>query len=211
MRLTKKLFFATFLAAGAFCIGAQDSPAVDAQESAMDKLDGQIFYLENYLNQGPPNFKSEKEEAGVREKLASAIAMAEKMGEQNPNSAPIKNQIGKLYQMAHNIDVDSSWEKAEKNLKEAMRLDSNFVDPYVSLGFLYVGADMGFVKDAEKLFLKAQSLNGKKPLLQAHRGLVYVYDYLGEPKKAIQEADLVLKLSPQDDEIRNRRATIKSK
>jgi hypothetical protein len=59
--------------------------------------------------------------------------------------------------------------------------------------------------------LKAQSLSGKKPLLQAHRGLAHAYYLLGDTKRALKEADIVLKLSPQDDEIRALRATIKSK
>ena len=184
-----------FLEALAVCLIALPC-GVEAADLA--GIDRQISSLAGQLDRYPAHRANRQELKRVESRLDRALRLGHRLAAKEPGDARIEWRLGELYRMAHNIDRSGAWENSERHLKEALNLDPQGYQAWLSLGRLYVSTNLDYAKRAEPCFISAQKLYGDRVLTEAHRGLFFVYYYQGRIKEAVREADIVLSLLPDD-------------
>ncbi|MBF0526462.1 MAG: hypothetical protein HQK56_15370 [Deltaproteobacteria bacterium] len=191
-----------------YSLSAENQAA--APDAVLTEIDGYINELGPYIDGWPPNIKSKKELNAVRTRLTKVLKYANRALGEDPDNLQLLCRVGELYRMGHNIDMPRAWTNSEKALKRALKLDSKMIEAWLTLGALYVNTGLENAKQAEECFLTAQKLYGEKPLLRSHRGLFFAYCYQARMPQALEEANLVLKLTPDDPQMKKLRDIVQS-
>ncbi|MBF0550275.1 MAG: hypothetical protein HQK60_07050 [Deltaproteobacteria bacterium] len=181
-----------------------------APEAVLAEIDKSVSDLSPYLDGWPPNINSKKELNAVRTRLTKALKYANQALAKDPDNVQLLCRVGELYRMGHNIDMAKAWTNSEKALKRAIQLDPSMIEAWLTLGTLYVNTGLENAKRAEDCFLTAQKLYGDKPSVRAHRGLFFAYCYQARMPQALDEANLVLKLTPDDPQMKKLRDIVQS-
>jgi tetratricopeptide (TPR) repeat protein len=146
----------------------------------------------------PPNVEDSLQLEEARRVFHSIANDLEALATERPDSACLRESLGELYRMGHNLDVPGSWEKAEENLEEAIDLDSEAPGAYFTLGLLYVNSDIRLASKAEDLFEKAIEHSNGHPNPYIYQSLAFAHVYQGENQDALIAIDEFLKLTPGD-------------
>ncbi len=158
----------------------------------------------------PPTFKDKKAKETSIKRLRDTIALSKTLLEKTKGKqkAKVEWQLGEMYRFEYNLDTPGSWQKSKQYLLQAIQNDPQFVKAYLSLGFLYVNANVTLAPDAEKLFLKAKNIATGDDLKAAYNGLYFSYYYQLRPDKAYKIVIDALRLFPQDKGFQNLRELI---
>jgi len=206
----RKAFLALVTVAIATSALAQQS-SVQNQVDRLTLIDSELAKLEPIIGGFPPNLENEDQKAEVEGKYRQLVDQLNSALTRSPNDLELPYRRGKLYRLGHNLDASGAWEKAEQDLSNVIKRAPSDELAFLELGTLYVNTHFDFAPKAEALFLQAQKVHGREPLEEALRGLIFAYYYQGKMQKALEAADLVLKLSPKDGALINIRDIIKTK
>lgn len=206
----RKAFLVLIIVASAISALAQQ-PSVQNQTDRLSLIDFELSKLEPVIGGFPPNVENEDQKTKVEEQYRQLVVQINTALIESPNDFELLYRRGKLYRMGHNLDAPNAWENAERDLSEVIKREPNDERAFLELGHLYVNTHFDFAPKAEALFLQAQKVHGQEPLEKAYRGLIFAYYYQGKMQKALEEADLVLKLAPKDEALANIRDIIKTK
>ena len=179
-----------------------DAFAADKEQirpNVISLVDCLISELQPYIASYPPNVRNKADRQKIHTQLNEAIVFTDILLSKDPDNPHLLWRMGELYRMAHNLDLKDAWINSEKALKKAIQIAPGIIEAHLTLGDLYVNTDLNHAKEAEKCFLTAQRISGEKPLIRAHRGLLFAYYYQGDMKKTLDEADLINALFPNDE------------
>lgn len=199
------IVMAFILLCGVFA-GASSTPQGDTKgiAAALDDLDGKIGVF-------PPNIASETEQADVEVQYRTVEKKLNEAIKASPDDKDLLFQRGRLYVMGHNLGVPGAWKQAEVDLLEVIRRKPDHEGALLQLGNHYVNTSPDLASRAERLFVEAQRVHGNKPLLAAHKGLIFAYYYQGRIREALHEAEVALKLAPKDKALARQKEIIESK
>jgi len=153
--------------------------------------------LSIFADSYPPNIESAEEMKNVIELFRQIETLLLDYSDELKNPDPlVEFRLGELYRMGHNLDIESSWNKSEKHLKKAIKLNPKDYEAYNILGLLYVNS--GYPQQAEKVFLKAIDLSKPNHNLTAYSGLAFSYYYQGKRDEAIQMINQCLQIEPDN-------------
>lgn len=144
-----------------------------------------------------PTADREKE---VSKKLVDLIIQLEGLSARNIENADVEWRIGECQRLAYQLDLPEAWTQAERHFKLALACDPAYTKAHLSLGQLYLESGFDMLEKSEKHFLEALRLSSQAPLPEAHRGLFYVYSYLGRFQESLVQAEKYLALQPNDAE-----------
>ena len=127
--------------------------------------------------------------------LDSAIKLAERAVQIDPQSAASYAALGEAYDLKNRANPDPQWMKlASEYANRSVALDNYLAAGHVSLGLVKMEA--GDSAGAEKELHTAIDLDPKSPA--PHRWLGKLYDKTGKDNLALQELKRALQLDPND-------------
>ena len=172
-----------------------------AQEApyGLQQIDDALSALEPKIGHYPPDIDSSQERKAIGSQYHKLERDLDQLIKKDPTNTELLLRRGQLHAMGHNLDVSKAWEKAESDLKAVINREPENEKALLTLGSLYVNTNPIYAPTAEKLFLKAQEVHGSTPLEDAHRGLLFAYYYQAKMKQALTEADLLVKMSPDNE------------
>jgi tetratricopeptide (TPR) repeat protein len=144
----------------------------------------------------PPDLSSKEDRAEVEkiwkdlEKRLGALVAA------NPANAGLKTQLGDLYRMGHNLDIEGAGDNAEKTLRLAIALGPKEYRGHYVLG-IYFGGSGQFEKAVKELEI-ALGLAAPDDRLQTVAALANTYYFAKRFDKVIPLAEEFLKARPND-------------
>jgi len=134
--------------------------------------------------------------AGIRSVLGDTTPDSLKLSAQETFTAD-SLEAAHEYAKAQNFLWDGKWEESLPHFQEAIRLDPNMGRAYAS--YAVASMNLGRHADAETYFQEAMAHIDRMTEREKYRTRASYYIMRGEPRKAIEEYDALLKLYPYDD------------
>jgi tetratricopeptide (TPR) repeat protein len=151
--------------------GIQTNNEIEAFTSQIRSFSEVGFYDENI---------SESTIQQYTTKQIQAIDEVKLLLDKYPNNAKVQWQAGELYRIGHNLRIPDSQKNAEQYLQKSIELDKDFINPVISLGWVYLSEpDVINPVAAEKLFRQAVGLSvgpNAKFLEHSYDGLIRSLD-----------------------------------
>lgn len=185
-RVAPLLLAAAFVASSAFA-----SPATVAAD------DPDLMKLRAVADSFPPQVDGDagRQRAvalfeSLETRLLAAVAAS-------PQDYDLRTRLGDLYRMGHNLDVEGADDKAERQLREAIRLAPNRAEARGILGIQYAGS--GRAADGERELRAALPFAGADILPGIQMALAFACYQQGKFADSAHFAGEVLKTHPDHD------------
>lgn len=126
--------------------------------------------------------------------LSSAIKL-------DPQFAPAYMELGSRYHLISQVGTSTviAQSNAEEALLKALSLKKDFLPALANLGLLYT--DAGRHEEAHDMLIRALKINPNDAWL--HFSLSYHYRYIGFLEESLQEAEIALKIDPNNPRFRS--------
>jgi len=166
--------------------------------SSKMNLADNIFFPKKTRHEKPfvPTFENQEDRKAYYEWLKKEKSMPSEEKE-NIEKAREYYRAGLLLAMDFQIGKNKdAYDKAVANLKQAIRLDSNYEDAYRALGDVYL-AKRSF-GESEKMYKRAIKINSRS--IHGHLGLKRCYSDLKQWEKVKKQCSVILKLDHGNEE-----------
>jgi hypothetical protein len=162
-------------------------------------LETRIKKLEKVIGSYPPSIKSLQDHDRIRLEYLAIKREMDKLISKSPNDNEPLFRRAKLEIMGHNMDLPFSWDDAERDLKTIIQSDAHHKEAITTLAGLYVNTNPKYAPKAEELFLKLRALQEGTPSKEAESGLFFAYYYQKKICAALEQAKLLNKEWPDDN------------
>ncbi len=157
--------------------------------------------LAKYIGYWPPSIvTSEDSMALFKGKLSDYIDKIKNNKYGIRDSAVYYFRLGQAYYFGHNIDMDNSYDLAEKYLKKSISLNPKALDARIELGIMYSESDPNKFYEAYKLLFDAVNEDKQKKYIDARYSLAMCALNIGEDLIARKTAKDYLALTHSEND-----------